>query len=241
MEILTQAFNTILYQPLVNALVLLYQHIPGKDFGIAIIMLTLITRVLLYPLMLKSLKSQREMAELQPKMQEIQKKYKDDKEGQAKALVELYQKEKINPMGGCLPFLVQFPLLIALYRVFWKGLDPSTMKYLYSFVANPGTINPVSFGFLNLAQPNLVLAVAAGVLQYIQTKMFTPRQTSQKGGGGMFGDMMQKQLLYFFPVITVLILMKMPSAIGLYWIVTSLFSIGQQYLILKKKNESAKI
>src|SRR4030066_959163 len=159
MEFFISAFNTILYEPLLNALVLLYQYIPGKDFGIAVIALTLVIRFILYPLMVKSIRSQKVLSELQPKIKEIQEKYKNDKEKQTKEMMALYQREKINPFGGCLPLLIQLPILVALYRVFWKGLQPEAMEKLYSFVPNPGAIDPTFFGVLNLAEPNFIVAL----------------------------------------------------------------------------------
>jgi len=241
MEIFISVFNTILYQPLFNALVFLYQFLPGKDFGIAIIVLTIIIRIILYPLMLKSIKSQKMLSELQPKIQEIQQKYKNDKEKQAKEMMGLYKKEKINPFGGCLPLLIQLPILIALYRVFWRGMQPGAMSHLYSFVPNPGEINPTFFGLINLAEPSLGLAFLAGVCQFYQTKMLMSKNKKPAGQGDQmtqFSNIMQKQMLYFFPIFTVFILWKLPSAIGLYWLITAFFSIFQQYLILKPKPKS---
>jgi len=237
MDFFIEIFNTILYRPLFNALVFLYQYLPGHDFGVAIIILTVIIRFLLYPLMVKSIRSQKIMSELQPKIKEIQEKYKADKEKQTKEMMALYQKEKITPFGGCLPLLIQLPLLIALYRVFWKGLDPQAMALLYSFVPNPGTINPAFLGVINLSQSNIILAVLAGILQFFQSKMLMPQK--KRNQTAQLSDMMQKQMLYFFPIITVLFLWKLPSAIGLYWIVTSLFSILQQYLVFKPPQDPA--
>ena len=141
-EFLGSAFNVILYQPLFNALVLLYEHIPGNDFGIAIIVLTILTKLVISPFAVQGIKSQKVLQELQPKVQEIQKKFKEDKEKQAKALMELYKNEKINPLSGCLPLLIQLPIFIALYRLFWNGFQAEQMQYLYSFVSNPGVIVP---------------------------------------------------------------------------------------------------
>ncbi|MFH1714245.1 MAG: YidC/Oxa1 family membrane protein insertase [Candidatus Nealsonbacteria bacterium] len=239
MEFFILVFNTILYKPLFNALVLIYQYLPGKDFGIAVILLTLMIRFLLYPLMVKSIRSQKELAELQPKIQEIQKKYKDDKEKQTKETMELYRKEKINPFGGCLPFLLQLPILIALYRVFWSGMKPESMQKLYSFVPNPGVIDPTFLGFINLGESNFIIAGLAGVAQFFQSKTMLPKTKGQSKEGQMsqFSNMMQKQMLYFFPIITVVILLNLPSAIGIYWIVTALFSVWQQQIIMKKGEE----
>ncbi len=240
MDFFINAFNLILYRPLFNALVLLYKYLPGHDFGVAVIVLTVIIRIVLYPLMVKSIKSQKILSELQPKIQEIQNKYKNDKERQTKEMMELYQKEKINPFGGCLPLLLQLPILIALYRVFWQGLQPGAMVNLYSFIPNPGTIDSTFLGLINLAVPSLLLAFLAGITQFFQSKMLTPKTQKAKEGGQMaqFSGMMQKQMLYFFPVFTVFILWKLPAAIGLYWIITSLFSILQQYLIYSPNIQS---
>ena len=236
MEFFISAFNTILYKPLFNALVVLYQYLPGKDFGVAVIVLTLIIRFILYPLMVKSIKSQKVLSELQPKIKEIQEKHKEDKEKQTKEMMALYQREKINPFGGCLPLLIQLPILVALYRVFWKGLQPEAMEKLYSFVPNPGAIDPTFFGILNLAEPNFIVALIAGIAQFFQSKTMLPKK--QPGSkANQFSDMMQKQMVYVFPLITVVFLLKLPSAIGFYWIVTALFSVWQQQLILKKGGE----
>ncbi|HXK32075.1 MAG: hypothetical protein A2Z68_01505 [Candidatus Nealsonbacteria bacterium RBG_13_38_11] len=244
MEIFVNAFNALLYQPLFNALIFLYQFLPGKDFGVAVIALTIIIRIILYPLMLKSIRSQKILAELQPQIQEIQQKYKNDKEKQSKEMMALYQKEKINPLGGCFPLLLQLPILIALYRVFWNGLAPGAMNSLYSFVSSPGEINPSFLGLINLAEPSAVLAVLAGILQFFQTKMLTPKtkKTVAKGDQmAQFSNIMQKQMLYFFPLFTVFILWKLPAAIGIYWAITALFSIFQQYLITKPQKQNAEI
>ncbi len=240
MNIFTTLFNTILYQPLFNALILLYAFLPGHDFGIAIIVLTLIIKLIFYPLGTQSIRSQKVLSDLQPKIQEIQKKYKNDKEQQMKLTMELYKKEKINPFSGCLPLLIQLPILIALYRVFWHGLQPSEMSYLYRFVPNPGSIDPTFLGIINLSAPNIILAILAGVLQFVQVKMVTPKSQPKEGGKNMqFTDMIQKQTLYFLPIFTIFILWRLPSAIGLYWVAITIFSIIQQYLIFKKAPAAA--
>ncbi len=233
-EFLIDIFNTLLYRPLFNVLILLYNYLPGHDFGLAIITLTLIIRLILYPSSVKSIKSQRALSELQPKIQELQKKHKGDKEKQAKATMELYKKERVNPLGGCLPMLIQLPFLIALYRVFWTGLRPEELNNLYSFVAHPGQINAYFLGIVDLAQPNMILAVFAGILQFVQTKMIFSKSKKSKTTGSDFSRMMQKQMVYFFPVFTVIILLRLPAAIGFYWIASSLFLVIQQYFILKK-------
>lgn len=235
MSFLVDAFNTILYQPLFNALILLYEYLPGRDFGIAVILLTLLIKTLLYPLGAQAIKAQKGLSGLQPKMEEIRKKYKNDKEKMVKETLELYKREKINPFSGFLPLLVQLPILIAIFQVFWRGFGPEQLNYLYAFVPRPEIIDPTFLGYLDLSQPSFALALIAGAAQFFQTKMITPPTSlGQAPGKADFSKMMQKQMLYFFPVFTVLILWRLPSAIGLYWAVTSVFTIGQQYLTSRK-------
>lgn len=233
-EFLANFFDVALYHPLFNSLVLIYNYIPGHDFGIAIIVLTILIRIILYPVSVKALNSQKTLQALQPKIQEIQKKYKDNKEQLAKETLELYRKEKINPFSGLFLALIQLPILIALYTVFWKGLNPAELTNLYSFVSNPGQINAIFLGIVDLSKANLVIAILAGIFQFFQTKMLTPKSNPGQGKSSDISQMMQKQMVYFFPFLTVFILMSLPSAIGLYWIVSGIFSIVQQYFILKK-------
>lgn len=235
MDLLISVFNTILYRPLFNILVLLYEYLPGNNFGIAIIALTFLIKLIFYPLGIKGIKSQKALSTLQPKIKEIQQQYKDNKGEQTKAIMKLYKTAKVNPFSGCLPLLVQFPVLIALYRVFWRGLQPEQMSLLYNFVAPPGEINFIFLGIINLSQPNLVLAVFAGIFQFFQVKMSVSKIKPNKKQKSDFSGQMQKQMQYFFPFFTILILFRLPSAIGLYWITTTLFTIIQQYFVFRKK------
>lgn len=229
--------NLILYQPLFNILILLYRYLPGQDFGVAVISLTILIRILFYPFGMMSIKSQKILQDLQPKIRAIQKKYKDDKQKQSLEIMKLYQEEKINPFSGCLPLLVQFPILLALYQILRKGLTPAEMTNLYSFVPSPSQINSSFLGIVDLSHPSIILAALAGFFQFLQTKMISPKTPKVKTENKLdqLSKIFQKQTLYFFPFLTFLILFKLPSAIGLYWLVSTLFSIFQQYLVFKKK------
>ncbi len=232
-----QIYNLVLFQPLLNLMVYLYDII--GDFGIAIIIVTVLVRLILVPLSVKSIKSQKAMQQLQPKMNEIKNKYKDNKEEQTKALMEFYKENKINPLSSCLPMLIQLPIIFALYRVFNIGLTEESFQYLYSFVKRPEVINTYFVGLINMTEANVVLAVLAGLLQFIQAKMLMPKIKKQQGKG-MLGDisgMMSKQMTYFMPVMTVFIAISLPSGLALYWIATTLFTIGQQYLIMKSPDD----
>ena len=190
--------------------------------------------------MAKSIKSQKAITELQPQIREIRQRFKQDKEKQARETMALYKKAKINPFGSFLPLLIQLPILFALYQVFWKGLRPGEMANLYSFISRPEIIDPTFLGIINLAAPSIMIAVLAGIAQFFQTKMMTPASAGKPKQKTTpdFSGMMQKQMLYFFPLFTVFILWGLPAAIGLYWIVTALFSILQQYFILKPRSEN---
>ncbi len=243
-ESIVNFFYIILYQPLFNCLVWLYNYVPGHDFGIAIICLTLIIRIILFPTSVKAVRSQKSLQKLQPQIQEAQKKYKNDKEKQAREILDLYKKEKINPFSSLLLALIQVPILIALYRVFWDGLNQKKLVALYSFVSNPGLINPLFIHLINLSKPNIIFAILAGLTQYFQTKMLLPK--SDLGGAAKskeadISQAMQKQMVYFMPVFTLIILIGLPSALGLYWTVSGLFSIIQQYFIFKEKNKPEQV
>jgi YidC/Oxa1 family membrane protein insertase len=222
-------FNTILVDPLLNVLVFAYQYIP--DVGVVIILITALVRLAMMPSFHKSLKHQKALADLQPKMDEIKQKYKDDKEQQAKAMMELYKIHKVNPLSSCLPLLIQLPILIALYQVFIKSLNGGELEGLYSFVQNPGTISPMFFNWVNLANPNVIFAAIAAVLQYYQAKLMLPKQQSQD----TTARMISYQTLYFLPAVTLFIGFKLPASLPLYWIVTTAIGLAQQYYIIRKE------
>ncbi len=225
-------FQTIFYQPLLNILIIFYQYFPGHDFGISIILLTILIKILLYPSSAQAIKSQKVFQDLQPKIREIQKKYKDDKEKQVQLTLDLYREAKVNPFSSLFPLLLQLPILIALYKVFWKGWSAQELTNLYSFVKRPEFISPRFLGLIELDKPYLALAIITGISQFIQIKMMNPE--IKKGEEiDKFSSIMQKQTLYFFPILIALMLLKTPSAIGLYWLTTTVFSIIQQRIILK--------
>ena len=238
MSLLLTIFNEILYRPLFNGLVFLYNVLPGHDFGIAIIALTVVIRLLMYPLFQKGIKSQKELSLLQPKIKEIQKKYSKEKEKQAKAVMELYKEHKVNPMSGCLPLLIQLPILIAFFQVLRTGLDPEKLNGLYSFIQNPETINPIFLGIIDLSKRSAVLAVLAGITQFIQSKMSMPPTAKKTDESGKmdFAKMMSSQMLYMMPLLTVMIGLSLPAGLPLYFFVSTLFGIIQQYLTTRNNN-----
>lgn len=231
-------FNEFLYRPLFNALVFLYNTVALGDIGLAIILLTILIRLALSPLSRKAIRSQKALQQIQPQIKAIQEKYKNNKEEQTKQIMTFYKTNKINPLSGCLPIIIQLPILIALYQVFLKGLDPQSLSALYSFVGHPGALDPKLLGGLNLSSPSIILAVIAGLLQFFQAKMILPKSNSiqpPKKSDEFMAQMISKQTLYFLPVLTVVISWKLPAGLPLYWAVTTLFTIIEQSVIMHSK------
>jgi YidC/Oxa1 family membrane protein insertase len=240
---MTQLFHQVVYQPIYNALIFLYNFLPGHDLGLAIIVLTVIIRFILYPVAKKQIESQKKLQDLQPEIKKLQEKYKQDKEKQGKALMEFYKEKKVNPASGCLPLVIQIVFFIALYRAFIAGLNfDSGCPDLYSFVQCPAGIKTTFFGILELAKPSIPLAVVAAAGQFFQTKMIMPKtnvseKKSEKKGD--FSTIMNQQMLYLGPLLTLFIGAKFPAGLALYWVVNTLFAIVQQYFVMNKKDDSA--
>lgn len=229
-------FQTIFYQPILNLLVFLYNTISFQDLGLAIIFLTLVIKAILWPLSQKSIKAQKYLQDLQPKIKELQAKYKDDKQQQSVAMMQLYKEHKINPFSSCLPLLVQLPFLFAVFKVFRDGLG-NKLDLVYPFVYKPETINTLAFGFLDLSKPNIYLAILAGLAQFWQAKMMMSKRPAVKTPGAKDEDMaaiMNKQMLYFMPALTIFIGWTLPGGLTMYWFIVTLLTAVQQLYVFKK-------
>ncbi len=232
----------IFYQPLFNLLVWIYNVLPTHDLGWAIIILTLLIRLILYPLGQKSIKSQKSLQTIQPKIDALKEQFGSDKEGLGKAMMQLYKDEGINPLSSCLPLLIQFPFLIALYTVFQSGLKSESFDLLYPFVLNPGQLNHIAFGFFDLTVRSIPLAIAAGLAQFWQTRMLMGQRADQPKpkNPNDISAMMNKQMIYVMPVVTVFIGISLPAGITMYWLATTVFSGLQQMILFRqmKKKEA---
>jgi len=223
-----------------NLLIWLYNVIPGADLGFAILALTILIKLILWPLTGASLKSQRAMQQLQPKLDALRAEHKDDKEKLAKAMMELYSAEKVNPLSSCLPLLIQLPVLIALYQVLRTSVSGSDLSMLYAFVHNPKSINDIFLGLINLAKPSIPLALLAGVFQFIQTRMLIlkrPPASVRAKTGAKDEDMMatmNQSMVIFMPIMTTVIGFSLPGGLTLYWVAINLISILQQTIVFKK-------
>ena len=221
------------------------------NYGVAIILLTILIRLILYPLMQKQMVSMREMQKIQPLMKAVQEKYKNDKERLNKELMALYKEHKVNPMSGCLPLIIQMPILILLFqtlRVF-EYLDPITNNIAGGFlwIANYYTVmengEPVTkaglalserlipFGIFGIEYIGILPFLVAGSM-YIQQKMTSTGGTTGKDGGST--QQTQKMMTIMMPLFIGFMSFSLPSGLTLYWFTSTLLGIGQQYLTNKK-------
>jgi len=235
---------TVLYTPFYNILMLMVWLTPGHYVGVAIVFLTILVRVVLLPSSLKAARFQVKNNELQPKINKIKAEIKDSQE-QTKAIMALYKEEGHSPLGSCLPLLIQMPILIVLYSVFRHGLTVDGFSALYSFIPRPETINTAFLGFdLTKNDPWILPIVAAG-FQLLLSYMMLPKKVKgaveAKSNDPM--AMMSKQMLFLPAIITVFFGRTMPAALVVYWIVTTVFSIGQQWYVNKEqlKTQNSKL
>lgn len=238
-------FTTILIQPILNLLVWLYTVLPGQDMGLAIIAVTVVIKLILYPVTQAQLRQQRALQSLQPKIEEVRARLKDDKEAQAKELMALYAKEKVNPAASCLPLLIQLPVFIALYQSLLKGMSVDSIQpLLYTFIPEPQMINTMFLGLIDLTKPSYVLAVIAGIVQFVQGRQMIkppagikqpPKEVEGKevAKDESMAAMMNKQMLYFMPIVTVIIGVTLPGGLALYWFMMGLLTLAQQWWVTR--------
>jgi YidC/Oxa1 family membrane protein insertase len=231
-------FNTLLVYPIFNLLAILYAFV--HDFGLAIILLTIIIRGALWPLVNKQLHSQRALQELQPELKRIKTQAAGDRTLEGQLTMELYKEREINPFASFLPLLIQLPIFFALFIVLRDIVKAGEIaKIAYPFVAQLGPIadiihhkaafHPTLLGVVDLTKPAIGLAAIAAVFQFIQTKQITPKHTP-----GDSQAQMMSAMIYIFPGLTFFIGLSLPSALPLYWATASLIAILQQYLVLKR-------
>ena len=236
MNIFQTIWSVVLYQPMLNFLVFIYIY--TNNFGIAVILLTVLIKYLLNPLNKKALESQKAMAEIQPKIKEIQSRNKENPELQAKEMIALYKEKKFNPFSSIFLLLIQIPVIISLFYIFKGGIDIDP-QMMYSFIAFPETINPYFLG-IDLSATNIFIAVLAAIGQYIQAKtgiVSSNKNKDSKDKAVEATEMIQKQMVFMLPIITLFVLFALPSALGLYWLVTTVMTIYQQKNILKEKHD----
>ena len=226
-----ELLKTILYTPLFNLLVFFSWLVPGHSVGWAIILLTIVVRIILWAPNKKALKSQLYMRSHQDELKKITEKY-DNPQERAQAQMAYYKAHGINPMAGCLPMLIQLPILYVLYLVFMAGLRDIRPDLLYSFTPHLDTVNAHFLGINLAGKDRFFLPVVAALLQYVQTRYsykIMPVSTAKNDPSAM----MTKQMMYLFPAMTYFIGSTLPAGLSLYWATTTLFQIGQQVYTTK--------
>ena len=235
---LVQIYNAILYQPLFNLLIFFYNLVPAHDLGLAIILLTIFIKAILWPFFAQSMRAQKVMQNLQPKLDELKAKYKGNQEKLGPAIMELYKTEKVNPLSSCFPMLIQMPFLIAVYQDFSKGIASNSLNLVYSFLANPGYLNTMALGFLDLSRPSHALAILAGLAQFWQSRQLMARNKNVQASTNNKANAINQQMMYIFPVITVVIGWGLPSGLTFYWLLFTLLGVLQQHFVFKKMNRA---
>jgi len=232
-------FKVILFIPLYNLLIFITSIIPGADLGLAIIILTILVKIVIFPLYTKSVRTQIRMKAIEPKLKEIKEKYKKDLPDQSRRTMEIYKQEKINPFSTILVLLIQIPIIISLFYVFRSSFSLH-QDLIYSFITAPTQINTSFLGWFDLtASKNIILSILTGVTQYLQVQFSLPAQpkTPNKLGQSFKDDLMRSmdlQMRYFMPFLTVIIAFTLPSAIAIYWITSNTFSTLYELAVVKK-------
>lgn len=234
-------FNTLLYEPFYNTLIFLLTIVPGHDAGLSVILLTIIVKLALFSLSYKSVKAMVKQRALEPEVARIREQHKSDSQAQAVAVMAFYKKHHINPFAGLLVVLIQIPVILALYWVFLRGGLPTVNPdLLYAFVHAPESINMHFLGILDLAQKSIVVALLAGISQYVQALLLSPAAPTKPKQGTTpsfkedLARSMQLQMRYVLPAIVGIFAYTLPSAIGLYWVTSNLFGIGQELFVRKR-------
>jgi YidC/Oxa1 family membrane protein insertase len=226
-------FATIFYIPLYNALIFLINTVPGRSAGIAVILLTLIIRLILYPLSKKSIRTQLQMRQIEPEVQKIKEKV-TDKQEQARQLMQLYKDKGVNPFAGLFLILLQFPILIGLYRVFRSGLPTVDPTLLYSFVHLPATV-AMNFVGINLVYKSILLALITVITQFIQLNLAlpTPKKGEDKSFKGDLAYSMNMQMKYIFPLV-IFPIAYFSAVLALYLTTSNIFMILQELFVKRR-------
>ncbi len=241
---ISNLFHIFFYDPIYNGLIFLMSSYSWIDLGVAVILITVLIKLILFPLTKISIKTQIKIKEIEPQMEEIKKKYKDNREELTKQTMELYSKNNINPFASFFLILVQLPILFALYFVFLKGGLPTVnFDLLYSFIEAPKQIDHVMFlGLIDMTEKSFLLAVLAGVSQFFQIKLVMPKLKEKSDKDSMKDDLvrnMQLQMKYILPVFIFFLAYGLLSVVALYWTTSNLFMIGQELYVRKTIKNTA--
>ena len=228
MNPLSFIYRTLLLRPLFNLLVILYAVLPIHDLGLAIVCFAFLMRVIQFPLLWKTKKSQLDLARIQPQLEEIKGRYRDNKEAQAKAVMELYRNERVNPFSGCLMLPLQLAIAFAIFDVFRKGFDLAriaSLQYPFLSLLNGLQVHPYGFGLVDLSLPFPIFGALAALAQFFETQIVSRNQPQPKDD---FSKALTWQTKYFVPILIFSISFQLPSALPLYWTLINIFGMLQE-------------
>lgn len=238
------AFNTFVFNPLYNGLIFLIDIVPYADVGIAVVLLTIVVKIILFPLAHKVAHMQVRMKEIAPKMEEVKEKYKDDKQEQTLKMMALYKEHNVRPFLSLLVVFIQLPIILGLYWVFYKGgLPDIQLDLIYSFIPVPDLVNMRFLGIVDIGGKSIVLAVLAGAAQFIHSSYTLPEPKPRPENPTMKDDLARSfhlQMKYVMPIIVVVISYTISAAIALYWLTSNIFAIGQE-LIVRREMRKLKV
>lgn len=237
-------WHGVFFDPIYNILIFFIDVVPGGDIGIAIVLATIVVKVVLLPLSLKAARTQFVMRELEPELKALQERFKDKREEYARAMMDAYKKAGVNPFSSILLLFIQIPIIIALYLSVYRGggipLPDINTALLYSFIPVPDTVSMLFLGLINIAEKSLPLALLAGVTQYIHTSLALPPQKPRDPDAKPsfkddFSRSMHMQMKYVMPVIIFVVAYTVSATVAVYFIVSNLVAIGQEFLVRRQK------
>ena len=238
-------WHTFIYDPIYNGLIYIIDLLPSADVGIAIIIITIIVKFVIFPLSIKAVRTQIIMKRLEPELNELKKKYEKDKQQQAQKMMLLYKENDINPFSGILLIFIQLPIIFALYWIFFRGGLPGINEdLLYSFVNAPREVNMMFVGIVDMAGRSFIFAALAGITQFVQIKLSLPPPKERTNDASLKDDLarsFQLQMRYVMPIMIFAFAYFISAAIALYWFTSNLFTIGQEIFIRKRVRGSENV
>ena len=231
------AYDALIHEPLYNAIILLLEVVPGASLAAAVAILTVVVRLVLFPLSKSSLVSQVKMRELQPQIEALREKHKDNPQVAALETFALYKKHGVRPFASLGMILVQLPIFIGLYSVFSASFSSVDLAALYSFVPPPEAVNPFFLG-IDLQARSFALAAIAAVAQHFAGRFLLAAAHAPRGGfEADFSKAMRTMSLYVMPVLTFAFSAVVVAALPLYWAVGSVFTIGQEIYMKRYRGQ----
>lgn len=233
---ITGAFDAIIYIPLYNGLVFLMDVVPWADAGVSVVIFTFLVKLALFPLSQKAIRTGLRMRALEGDIAALKERHKNDREAHAKATMAFYKEKNINPFSSVFLALVQIPIILGLYFVFYSGgLPEIKTELLYSFVSAP-IVNMQFLGLIDITKGSLMLAVLVAVSQYFQVRFAMPPMKPKVAGEATsmkedFARTLNLQMRYFLPAVVGVVAYNISGAVSLYWITSNLFAIGQEVYV----------